>query len=863
MANGETVTDLEITDALPDSFVYIANSVNVNAAAATASSGQAITEQPVAGVPQNSPDNDFLIEFDSLTGSTAGDDIVITYTVYIGRNDADGDAVLDATSGNDVSVTNDAEVTGSYEMVTVGDNDGATDETLSQQSLSIQKGVRIANNVGHVGPTPGDTLEYTLNIQVSDYFEFSNLVIDDTFSDGQLFDTTFTPTYSFSEDGVTTNGNFDMANFEVMTITPVTGTTDVVFDLAAEVPDGVLTGDLYGDAVLDGGTTATVTFRTVIQESFAVNFPTLDASVDTGDVLTNQVDITGTLPSGETEVDGSGASVEIVGPAIRKEIYAIDGLTSLAGEDIVAGHTITYRLTFDMPTADYENLVLTDFLPLPIYASTELTVFSKTPTATPPPAGTATYGPLHNLHTVLPTTMPPSMLPTMTPDGVSNTVAFDFGTFDVAPSVPATVDLLFTLTARDVLMADNLYLTNQANASFGSTNNGVAASNAIVQNQVAAPELFLTKGIVSTNGTSPSFDSTPVAPVAFAPPAMAGPAFGGGINSTTLAATPIDSNVSDIDAGDLVKFAIIIENQGGADGFNLLIQDSIPAEYVIPASGLDLEVLDGDGMPLPFTGAAGDLFTTGIRLNDPGALTGSLNNLDDAQLAGDGSNIVVITYDLELAAAVVPATIYTNTATIAEYGAVDGGNDHTLGSSRPQWTDDATITVQNVEGTKSLVTTSEAHTSGANVAIGEIVRYRLVAEIPEGTMNDFQLIDRLPADMLFLDDGSSRVAFVSDSGITSNDIAGSLDLAVGAGANITGSAPVAPIFSLTDDQVGSTSSANSDPDLFENATDPRFKLGEIINNDRDANSEYVVIEFNALVMNTADQIRRRQAEKQL
>ncbi len=477
-----------------------------------------------------------------------------------------------------------------------------------------------------------------------------------------------------------------------MTIMPVTGTTDVVFDLFAEVSDGVLTGDLFADSMLDGGTTATVTFRTVIQESFAISFPSMDASVDTGDILTNDVDITGTLPSGQTESDGSDASIEIVGPVISKEIYAIDGMTALAGEDIVAGHTITYRLTFDMPTADYENLVLTDFLPLPIYASTELTVFSKTPTATPPPAGTATYGPLHDLHTVLPPPVPPYMLPTMTPDGVSNSVAFDFGTFDVAPSVPATIDLLFTVTARDVLMADNLYLTNQANASFGSTNNGAAASNAIVQNQVAAPELFLTKGIVSTTGTSPTFDATPVAPVVFADPGMPGPAFGGGINSATLAANPVDSNLSDIDAGDLVKFAIVIENQGGADGFDLLIQDVIPAEYVVPAGGLNLEVLDGDGMAISFAGAPGDLFTTGIRLDDPGALTGSINNLDDAQLAGDGSNIIVITYDLELAASVAPRrsmpirprspnTVRSTAATITRWEAV-APNGRTMPRSR-------------------------------------------------------------------------------------------------------------------------------------------------------------------------------------
>ncbi len=120
-------------------------------------------------------------------------------------------------------------------------------------------------------------------------------------------------------------------------------------------------------------------------------------------------------------------------------------------------------------------------------------------------------------------------------------------------------------------------------------------------------------------------------------------------------------------------------------------------------------------------------------------------------------------------------------------------------------------------------------------------------------MNDFQFLDNLPTNLLFVDDGTALVAFVSDSGITSNDLAGSLDLAVGAGANVTGSAPVTPTFPLTDDQTGSSNSTSSDPDVFLSGTNPYFKFGEVINNDNDANSEYVVVEFNALVMNTSTQ----------
>ena len=648
IANGETITALDIIDSLPNSFVYLGGTLNVDASAATAASGLVITDQPIAGSPQNAPDNDFLIEFSSVTGSAADDDIVIEYTVFIDQFDANGNSVIDAASGDDVLVINDSSVTGDYGALPVGDNDSLTDLELSQQSIATQKGVTIVNDTGGAGATPGDTLEYTIDIQVSDFFEFSDVFLDDNFSDGQLFDTTFAPIFAINEGGVTTSGDFSAANFSVTNNSPGDGSTDVFFDIAAEVPDGVLTGDLFNDAVINGGTTVTVTFRTVIQEDFTDTFPTGDTSVDTGDILTNDVTVTGTLPSGQTESDTGSASVQIEGPVIAKSIYALDGDTALAGEDIVAGHTITYRIQFDMATADFENLVITDFLPLPIYNATEITTLSTTPTGTPPPAGTVTYGPNHDLHTVA------GVTPTIVTNATSNSLSLDFGDFDVSPSSPAKIDLLFTVTAQDVLLADGLFLTNQANASYGTTNNGIVSSDAIAQNVVAAPDLDLTKGVVSTTAVSPTFDPGAVGPVGFAQPGTGGPAFGGGINSTNLATSPIDSNLIDADAGDLVKFAIVIENTGGADGFDLLIQDALPPEFLIPGSGLNLEVRDGDGNLLPFTGAPADLFGPGIELVDPGALSGAANSLDEATAAGDGSNIIVITYDVELAVAVTP-----------------------------------------------------------------------------------------------------------------------------------------------------------------------------------------------------------------
>ena len=702
------------------------------------------------------------------------------------------------------------------------------------------------------GASPGDVLEYTLDVQISDFFQFDDLVIDDDFSDGQRFDSTFTPTFVFTENGVTTSGTFDPSNFNVNLNAGTTGRTDVFFDLTGEHGDA-LTGDLFGsDTTQSSATTVQVTYRTVIQENFSDTFPSGDASVDIGDILDNDVVVTGVLPSGQTETDTSAAQIEIVGPSITKSVYAINLATDDSGDPIGAGISTTYRITLELPTADAENLVLTDYLPLPIFNASTVTTFDTTlgPTATPPPIGVATWGPGHTLDTIVPSTDDAGILST---DPVSNTVTFDFGSFDDPQSRPATIDILFTVAGEDVRMADGLTLANQVQASYGSTNAGTVTNSSLAFSVVSAPELNITKGVVATDAVSPTF-SDPVGPVAFGAPGTT-PSFAGGITSANLATTPIDSNLVDADAGDLVRFALVIENTGTADAFNLVIQDSIPPEYLTPAGGLNLQVRDGDGNLLTFTGADTDLFTTGIEIDDPGVNDGAVGDKTEADALGDGSNIIVITYDLELATAITPDTVYTNTALIDEYGAVDGGADYTAGSSNPNWTDDATVETLDLVPTKTLVTTSEISTGVfggvERVTIGEIVRYQLSVEIPEGTINDFNFRDRLPAGLQFLDDGTATVAFVSNgTGITSTDGSAGLALGLGTAPQITGNAPVSPTFVLPDVNVGSTASLNSNTDNYGSSVDPFFKLGTIVNADSDADSEYVVVEFNALVLNS-------------
>ncbi|MEA3350203.1 MAG: isopeptide-forming domain-containing fimbrial protein, partial [Chloroflexota bacterium] len=181
-------------------------------------------------------------------------------------------------------------------------------------------------------------------------------------------------------------------------------------------------------------------------------------------------------------------------------------------------------------------------------------------------------------------------------------------------------------------------------------------------------------------------------------------------------------------------------------------------------------------------------------------------------------------------------------------------------------TDDEDVTITTPVNMKYLITTSEVHTDDSAsldgtpgnerpVAIGEIIRYRLVTTIPQGISPNFQVNDRLPAGLIFMNDDTAEISFVSDDGITSSQT-GTLPVpAIPTNCNASGNTadsitPASLLCTLADENIARTMSTATNLDGFGSGDDPFFKLGDLVNNDNDADSEYVVIEFNALVHNS-------------
>lgn len=148
----------------------------------------------------------------------------------------------------------------------------------------------------------------------------------------------------------------------------------------------------------------------------------------------------------------------------------------------------------------------------------------------------------------------------------------------------------------------------------------------------------------------------------------------------------------------------------------------------------------------------------------------------------------------------------------------------------------------NFNPNKSLISTDNSGTTGSNVTVGETVRYRLVLDIPQTTMQDLVLQDLIPAGLQFVDDGTAAVAFVSSNG---NVIASSTLSGPGLGVTDLNATPT---FVLPSSAVSSAPFGLAK--AFGNGADVYFRLGDVTNADTTGAAESIIIEFNARVTNT-------------
>jgi uncharacterized repeat protein (TIGR01451 family) len=714
VAPGQTISNFKLQDQLPGNIQFVSvDTATANGGLLTASTLPSTT----------TPGGLLQVTFSKVVGTGGTTDAKLLYSFYVPRDPSGTDTTQtpDLPSGGFTPSPNSATGSGTWTPIDPRDATTAVSNTsntvtLTEKSIAIQKGVADVNGNPTNAVAVGDDLQYTLNFQVSDYFAFQNLVATDLFSDGQNFDAGFTPTLTVTEHGVTHSVNFSAGGTYVLGAQSSADGSDLLtFDVSQALIDGGFSGQLLGGSIPAGGTggaepnkmpsfgatTATITFRTTVQQQFDVqqSLPTHSMFVKAGDSLGDKTTVTGDVldyadltDTGTTRSDNSAASVSLAQGALTKTIYAIDGQRYAgSGKPLVApGDTVTYELTYTLPHTNADNQSITDYLPLPVFSAsqfldsqTNMPVSVGAYAGNPPAAGQITLGPNDTYLTIR-----TGFTPSVSLDTTANSVTLTYGTYHDAGQDPSTIDLLLTVTVSDDPFVDGLFLTNEAHESEQSVNdtgvvgtviNDSSSTDSIVQIQLTEPNLSISKGVVATNDSQAavSFSPTPVGPVSFSAPGSAGFRGSGTINSNGLTAHPIDSNLSNIQANDTVTFAVVIQNIGhSAHGaFNVAFQDTLPSGFHVVGNG-NLRITDGAGNPLAFTKIGGgaatinDLFGNGVELVD------GTQGASGAYNATNGSNIAVITYDLVADTADQPLDSITNTATLLSYASVPNGPNY-------------------------------------------------------------------------------------------------------------------------------------------------------------------------------------------
>jgi large repetitive protein len=735
-------------------------------------------------------------EINSAVGTSAAIDASMVVQFYVPKVDGAGVEILDPISGDDRLLTVGTNLAATWanpidprDATTPVSTTVAVAHILEAQSNAIQKLRTITSDVGATGISPGDLLRYDMALQISDYFGIggnptgTDLLVRDTLSDGLEFLDSATvpaatnPTLSVTRDGVTSNYALVRGTNYVVTDLP-DGRQTIVFNLRSALPSAgngqLLLGDLFaGDSTRQGGTTASISFNARVLDAY--RFGPADDNGDPvtgsganglneGDRVVNNAVFSGTVLNSAlnptlagllSESDDTRVTDRIAVSQVEIAAIRLNGSTVPGQIAVTPGDTVTYCLSYVVPTGDFENFSLSAFIPLPLFLVTDPDG-DGTPSALTAQGGAFTNNPTVGSFSARATGgngLGLSQPVTVTADGQSNSLSFALGDRGDTTNTPLTIEICFTLRSTDIPFADNLLQTAQASSAGTNTASNPQASNAIGSVVIATPQLSIFKGVVGENVNEanstfdPSFSGgNPTTLVRQAGDASANPLLG-----TLTAAnvrSSLDTNISNVDAGDTVRFGLAIVNEGSSvrGAFDVTITDTLPTN-IDPASLSNLRVVDGNGNPVAFTGSLATLFTTGIQLTDASVNSGSIGAGSTAGVATtNGSNVVFITYDAVVLSTAPIASSASSNASVTRYAGQDAGTNYAV----PVLSNAASLSTPTPLIDKVIVGTDRAFTAGNDVVIGEIVTYRVTITVPEGSLANASFLDTLDSNLSFV-----------------------------------------------------------------------------------------------------------------
>ncbi|MGJ7509249.1 VCBS domain-containing protein [Variovorax sp. GT1P44] len=752
-APGQTLTDVSVTQDLPGDVqvTSIVPGAGGTLSSITLRDGTVITNPSEIAVAIAS-DSVFLSSYTiTYAALSAPTNTVVNF--YVPESGADGSAVVNPATGDDTTITFGAPtVSGRWTPIDprdvvppatdigFSDTGDGTNASFVAKSVSLIKQATVQTDLGTSGLSPGDTLRYTLNVAISDFFAVGqnffgdgSFRITDTLADGQTFNGP--ATFSVTRAGITQS----IPLIVTSTLNP-DGTTTLVFDLAASLQAassgpaalGALVGDLAFEDSRDGATTAVISYGTTIAQTYVTPHPP-HPEINEGDAVGNNATVTGTLLvdainlTGFDESDGSATTSTIPTRQVDIQLVSVNSGPPAATPELHPGDVVTFRMSYDLVTGDYEGFRLTAYMPQPLLNLAGVTWSQG--------AGIGQW-------TLGPGNTNPDGVDSVT-TGPGNSVVFDFGNYVNSTVNGSRIEVQFTLRVGDQPFADQRELDVLAQSDQQTTivKNHLVSSDVAVITSVAEPVLDIRHGVVSTSqgtvtGTTGTWNA----------PGSAGVPFQGSV--TDLAA--VDGNVTGIDAGDTVRLATAIENRGGGGAFDVQTTVTLPAGLGFVGGSLataNLQIYRGDGTLLV---AGTDYSVAGneITFLDAGFTPTLAPGRPGTAADASGANIVVITYDAVVSGTIDAARTLQSTAALTHYASVEGGSDFAP-------TDITELANQQVASPAVIKTfaggsldnsdSSATHTTGSDLVIGESMLYDIVVTLPEGTTQSLRLDDLIPA----------------------------------------------------------------------------------------------------------------------
>ncbi|PLW85697.1 hypothetical protein C0029_13905 [Halioglobus japonicus] len=439
ISDGVTLDDVVLEDMLPPEVQWTGAPITVNAPLGAGCNTASLPTFPPT------PGGTLIVECDAVTGSTSTDDLTVVVPVYITD-------ILDESFDDSQLLTNTVTADYSYESDTFDDTD---ESNVLALHAAVQKNVRG-------GDTPGDTLTYTINFQLTDYPDdapnagANSFIITDVMPDGLEYVDTLDLVINGTSYPITADVIYD----------PATGITLLSWDIAAAVNNV--------DTLLPNAAEGSLTYEAEILTEY-VDPP---GPVQAGDRFTNSITLGYSLTEGGSGGDDSDSSNEIILNDTNKELT---DPPPGSFDTVMPGTPVTFTLTNVIPAGSSSNVTIKDFLPAPVFDVTQA----------PQPVINVIQG--------------PAVSPVIS--GADNSITLNYG--DIVSDTPTTIEVDLIATVTTDPFADELFLTNLMQTGYETTDGRVITEQNVAGITVGAPELTLTKGVASIDNPNATIDPDP------------------------------------------------------------------------------------------------------------------------------------------------------------------------------------------------------------------------------------------------------------------------------------------------------------------------------------------------------------------